>query len=81
MVKAVVGFVVKKRWKEEKKEGERTAMVPHVKVVSQPYMSRDAADTYRKLAVKDFEDNPVEGQLEVEFFVTEKKAKDRHAQI
>ena len=74
------GFIVRKSWHEEKMDPDNPEKVlkrvPHVKTVSQPYMSRDAAGIFRDLALKNFNANPVSGQLDVEFFVTENKGQD-----
>jgi hypothetical protein len=73
-------FVVKKKWKEKRHESEhpesKLVVRAHERTISAPFMSRDAANTFMALAVKESAENPVRGQLEVEFFVADNRGRD-----
>ena len=68
------GFIVRKKWVTKKPDPKHESKVidtHHIKTVSQSYMARDAADIFRNLAEKNNASNPVDGEFDVSFFVTE----------
>lgn len=61
----VLGFVVRKQWKEEIGGKVRR----REKTISPVFTVRAAAEKFRELAEKDARENPVRGQTDVRFFV------------
>jgi hypothetical protein len=72
MTNVVTGFVVRKRFRKDVKGGYSE----HTVNVSQKFMSRDAADTFLRLAEENYKSTPVDGEREVEFYVVGVMGKD-----
>ena len=77
------GWVVKKAWKTEHrdpKDHSKRMIREHDKVISKRFYSRDAANIFRSCAENTYKRMPEEiskdGELQVEFFVTEDEGFD-----